>query len=220
MPALELAAFSLAELQKKTMGRTDDFLASGFFDLRIGTLRASLPDLIAYIDEAMTRQASTKVPRLEKQRLWQLANLLDNACSRMENLGIPDTVVHNDINSGNILFSGSQCVFTDWCEAGVGNPFLTFQLLCLLQTGNGDDWNPRLREAYKQCWLEHLTASQIEEAFALMPLLAVLSYLYGRGTWLHSDQRNNPNIETHARSLARHMDRVSQDSRLMEVLCH
>lgn len=219
-PALELAVCSLAELQKRTLDRTNDLMASGFFDQRIGTLRASLPDLVAYLDEAMTRQISTKVPRLEKRRLSQLASLLDNACSRMEDLGIPDTVVHDDINSGNILFSGQHCVFTDWCEAGVGNPFLTFQHLCLLQPGNGEDWNPRLREAYKQCWLEYLTASQIERAFLLMPLLAILSYLYGHGTWLHTEQRYEPHVESYARSLARHLDRAAGDSQVLEVLCH
>jgi aminoglycoside phosphotransferase (APT) family kinase protein len=138
----------------------------------------------------------------------------------MEALDIPDTLVHNDINFGNILFKGSRCVFTDWCEAGVGNPFLAFQYLCLLQSPRHEDWRPRLKDIYKSFWLDCLTTSQIEQAFVLVPPLAVLSYFYGRGTWLNSPLRNNPDIESHARSLARHMDHAIQDSLLLEAICH
>jgi aminoglycoside phosphotransferase (APT) family kinase protein len=137
----------------------------------------------------------------------------------MEALEIPDTLVHNDINSGNILFEGTHCVFTDWCEAGVGSPFFAFQYLCLLEAHGNGDWAPSLRELYKQCWLDRLSASQIDQAFALTPLLAILAYLYGRGTWLHSPKRNDPHAESYARSLARHMDRAAQDPQLLEVLC-
>jgi hypothetical protein len=221
LSALEQTVLCMAGLQKKSIGLSHEFLTVGAFDQRLGNLRAHLPKLFEYLDEAMAKQTSVKVQRIEKRRLWQMADTLQDACSRMEDLGIPDTLIHNDINSGNILFRGTHCVFTDWCEVGVGNPFLTFQHLCLLQFGNGVDWSPRLREAYKRCWLEdHLSASQIEQALALMPLLAILSYFYGRGTWLRSPRRYEPRFEMYARSLARHMDRASQDCQLMEVLCH
>jgi hypothetical protein len=149
-----------------------------------------------------------------------MASILQDACFRMEALKIPDTLVHNDMNSGNILFRGTHCVFTDWCEIGVGNPFFTLQYLCLLQPRGEHDWTPRLRELYRQCWLDLLSASQIEKGLELLPLLAILSYLYGRGSWLHSERRNDPHVESYARSLARHRDRAAQNPRLLEVQCH
>jgi hypothetical protein len=219
LPALEQAVSSMAELQKRTIGRTRAFLEAGAFDQRLPALRAQLTELVEYLNEAMMKQSSTKVPRIEKRRLWQMASIVQDACFCMEALEIPETLVHNDMNSGNILFHRAHCVFTDWCEIGVSNPFFTFQYLCLLQLRGGEDWTPRLRELYRQCWLDHLSSSQIEKALALMPLLAILSYLYGRGTWLHSVRRNNPHVESYARSLARHMNRAAQDPRLLGVLC-
>ena len=220
LPALERAVVSMAMVQKETIGQTWGFLAAGASDQRICVLRAHLTEVVEYLDDAMTRQTSTKVPRIEKRRLWRMASILQDACFHMEALGIPDTLVHNDINSGNILFNGPHCVFTDWCEVGVGNPFLAFHYLCLLQPRCEENWMTKLQDAYGRCWSDSLSTVQIELAFALTPLLAVLCYLYGRGTWLRSSERNDPHVESHARSLARHMDRATQDSRLLEALCH
>jgi hypothetical protein len=219
LPALEQAVFSMATLQKMTIGRTSALFSAGVFDQRIWVLRSHLVELFEYLDEAMVRQTSTKVPRIESHRLRQLARIIEDACFHMEALNIPDTVVHNDVNSGNILFDGVHCVFTDWCEVGISNPYFTFQYLCLLQPG-GENWTHRLRKLYGQCWLEILDPSQIRQAFALMPLLAIFSYLYGRGTWLNSRERNAPHFEGYARSLTRRMEREAQDPGLLEVLCH
>jgi hypothetical protein len=221
LPALKQVVRSMAMLQQRTIGQTVAFLAAGAFDQRLRVLRAHLAELFEYLDGAMAKQTSTRVQPIEKRRLWEMARILEDACFRMEELGIPDTLVHNDINSGNILFNGGHCVFTDWCEAAVGNPFLTFQHLCLLQPDGGEgEWIPRLREIYEQCWLDRLSPPQIDRAFMLAPLLAVLSYLYGRGDWLKSSQRNEPHVESYARALARHIDRAAQAPELREALCH
>jgi hypothetical protein len=218
--ALEQAVSSMAELQKKTIGRARAFLDAGAFDQRLPVLRAHLTELVEYLNEAMMKQSSTLVPRIESRRLRQLFTIIEAACFRMEALQIPDTLVHNDMNPGNILFQGTHCVFTDWCEIGVGNPFFTLQYLCLLQSRGEQDWTTRLRELYRQCWQDLLSTSQIEKALDLTPLLAILSYLYGRGSWLRSVRRNDPHVESYARSLARCMDRMAQDPRLLEALCH
>lgn len=123
----------------------------------------------------MANQISTQVPRLGRQRLEELGRILEDTCLRMEALGVPDTLLHNDMNSGNILFRELQCTFTDWCEAGIGNPFLTFHNLCLL-AADRKTWLPQLRELYRRCWSDLLSPCQIDTAFALAPLLATLFY--------------------------------------------
>jgi hypothetical protein len=133
----------------------------------------------------------------------------------MEDLGIPDTLISNDISSDNVLFDGSNVFFTDWCEAAIGNPFLSLQQLCVLLGGD----HLVLRSVYRQCWLGELSPLQIDQAFAFMPLLAILFYLYGRGEWLRSERRYSPQFESYSRSLARHMDREARNPQLMEALC-
>jgi len=217
-PQLGQAVLSMAEIQKSTVGCCHEFLAAGAADQSVDVLRGSLVEVIEYLDEVMVKQTSTRAPRVERRRLWEIAATLEDACFRMEALRIPDTLIHNDLNSGNILFRDGSCVFTDWCESCVGNPFFAFQYLCLLQPSGASDWRPELRMFYRKSWLNLLPSSNIDAAFALSPLLAIFSHLYGRGRWLHSSRRSNAQVEAYARSLARHMDRAAQDPLLMEAL--
>jgi hypothetical protein len=219
LPAVELALRSMSRLQQMTIDLTDEFIVQGAFDQRVHVLREHLTEVVEYIGEAMKRQTSTKAPQIEPDRLSQLGGILRDACFRLEDLEIPNTVIHNDINPGNVLFNGARCVFTDWCETGIGNPFFTLHHLCRLRCDGRDRSISNSREIYKQCWARHLTEKQIDLAVPLIPLLSILSYFYGRGTWLHSPQRTDPHVESYARSLARHMDRAAQDQELLEALC-
>jgi hypothetical protein len=216
--ALEQAVVSMAELQKKTVGLTKQLMAVGVLDQCVTVLREHSLELVDYLEEAMAQQTSTKVPKLEHQRLSEIGHILQDACFRMENLGVPDTVVHGDLNRGNILFDGSHCRFIDWSEAYIGNPFIGFQHLSLLMTETQNIL--RLKDAYRCSWLDLLDSAQIDSAFALAPLLAAASYLYGRGDWLRSPRRSDPHRQRYSRSLARHMDRAAQAPELLGVLCH
>jgi aminoglycoside phosphotransferase (APT) family kinase protein len=171
----------------------------------------------------MELQTSMRVLPLGVARLAEIGTILKDACGAMQRLNIPATVIHNDLSRGNILLAEDHCVFTDWCEASVGNPFLALQhLLLLLPRGEKDAEVGRFDVmcAYKQRWLDSLTPRQIDQAFALMPVLAMVSHLYGRGDWLRSTRRAEPQIQGYARSLARHMDRATRNPSLLEALCH
>ena len=210
------AARRMAQLQLLTIGRTDKLLAEGGFDQRLPELRSHIDAVIAYLIEAMARQTSTKVAALGRDRLLELGEILRDACFCLEALDIPDALIHNDLNAGNILWDGTKYVFVDWSEAAVGNPLLSCERLCQL----GRVRAKRIRAVYRDCWLHQLAAKRIDEAIALTPLLAIYAYLYGRGDWLGQTENIRPQFESYARSLARHMDRAAQDLSLLEILCH
>jgi hypothetical protein len=218
----EQAARLFADLQIQLAGKTEDLLLFGCIDQRLPLLRARVPELMSYLAEAMGRQTSTKVQRVGQRRLGELAKILGDTCRSMEELRIPDSLIHNDTNPGNFLFDGSRCVFTDWCEAYVGSPFVTLEHLCVQMANKGAEWRAgvaNLRTIYKERWLALLSAGQIERGFALAPLLAIASYLWGRGDWLRSPRRENPRFQSYSRSLGRCMDRAARDPRLLEALC-
>jgi len=219
----QTAARRMASLQMRLVGKSEELLRAHFADHRIQRLDSQIDDLIAYLEEAMGRQSSTKAPVLSPARLQEIGALLHRACAAMEELNIPDSVLHSDISPGSILGDGAQCVFTDWCEAYVGNPFITLEQLCVhiaRKTNDPKTWRESLIEAYRSPWRDVLTECQIEESLQIVPLLSVLSYLYGRGDWLYSSRREEPGFQSYTRSLARHMDRIAKDSGLMEALCH
>ncbi len=221
LPALERAVVALAELQMLSTKHIQELLVAGCFDQRTAVLKAHLGELIVYLGEAMASQTSTRVPQLGNSRLRELGSMVNDAYSLLEELRIPVALNHNDINPGNILFDGSRCVFTDWAEACIGNPFSTFQQLIeqvASQTHN-NEWCYGLKALCRNQWRSVLTESQIESALAIAPLLAIASYLFGRGAWLTSSHRGDARSLSYARSLARHLDRAAETPEVREALC-
>jgi hypothetical protein len=136
---------------------------------------------------------------------------------------MPDSLMHGDISPGSILYDGNRYVFTDWCEANVGNPFITLEQMCVhaaRMSTKPELWIRALKDEYKACWRDLLSEDQIDRALQLAPLLSILSCLHERGGWLDSPKRHESQQLSYARSLARHMDRVLQAPDLQEVLCH
>jgi Phosphotransferase enzyme family len=209
------AVQSLASLQLQTIIDVDLLLAAGAFDQRLPVLSSHVDEVIAYLIDAMARQSSTKVAPLGRDRILALGEILRDVCVRLEALGIPDTLIHNDLNPGNVLYDGTGCVFIDWSEAAIGNPFLAIERFCLLSGYNAAE----LRRAYGKCWSEYLSETSIDEAYKLVPLLAIFAYLYGRGNWLKDTTKVRPQFESYARALARHMDRAARNPVLLETLC-
>lgn len=210
----------LADLQIASATHIDTLLACGCNDQRLPILRAYFPELIRYLDDVMARQTSTKVRPLTNKQLMELGHLLEHACAAMETLGVPDTLIHNDINPGNILVDGTRAVFIDWSEAGIGSPFLTFQHLWVhaSEAEETHTWASQLKNVYRRHWLAFLKEFQIERALALSPPLAIASYLLGRDPSFIAASRGDATVQSYARSLGRHMDRLARCQNFLEAL--
>jgi hypothetical protein len=215
---LEKAVMAMAELQLKTAGLETELLAIGAFDQRLATLRDNSALLFERIAEAMSLQTSTRVPRIGEKDLDELQDTFVAACSVMEELAIPATVVHGDVNAGNILYRDGCCVFIDWCETYVGCPFITLQHLLLLnQPANPTFKNTSdqiLINCYRNVMKKICDQSSMDRAIACMPLLAAASAMYGRGDWLQSSVCDSR--QAYIRMLARRMDRAAQNFAFLE----
>ena len=222
LQVLEGAVESMAELQMRTAGRHADLLNAGAFDQRIEVFQEHSEAVFGYLEEVMSLQISTKVPALKSSRLRELRALVDGVCHRTQDLGLPETVVHGNLTPGNILLGPRHCQFIDWCESYVGNPLIALQHLLLLNKAENVHSrqliNRILKQSYRDAWAEILDPAAIEAGFRYMPLLAILSSLVGRGDWLSSPKRNDPQRQSYARSLARYMDRAACEPELTEVL--
>jgi hypothetical protein len=217
------AVRSLAQLQVKAVGRESLLFGAGALDQRLDVIRKNANGLFAYIAEAMSLQTSTKVPRIGAGRLKEMRNILEKLCDHVERLDIPSTILHGDMNLGNLVFTEDHCQFIDWCEGYVGHPLVTFQHLLLLNPVEDlavKAWiNDALKEIYGAamsavCDLRHLT-----EGFACMAFLAAASALYGRGNWPSGDLRRDSGRLGYARSIARHMDRSAREPGFMKTMC-
>ncbi len=65
-----------------------------------------------------------KLLRLTSIAVRQLLTELSNQVRALHRFRIPNSVVHGDLSSGNILVSNGSFKFIDWSESFIGNPIL------------------------------------------------------------------------------------------------
>lgn len=216
------AVESMAKLQMKAAGHASALLNAGAFDHGIECFLRHSEPLFEYLEEAMALQVSTKVPRLGRSRLLEIRSIVEDVCRRVEDLGVPQSIVHGDLNHGNILIGPGCCQFIDWSEAYFGNPLISLQHLLLLNRLQNAKLRERinlaLKQRYRDTWARDLDPASFDAAFVYMPLLAIVSSLVGRGDRLTSSNRNRSECQANARSLARYMDRAAREPELLETL--
>jgi hypothetical protein len=219
---LEYAVEGLAELQIRTLGHETDLFAAGAFDQRVATLRTHSTILFERIREAMMLQTSTKAARIEGLRLHNLHASFDRACEVIEELDIPPTLIHGDMNAGNVVYRNGRCQFIDWCEAYVGLPLVTLQHLLLLNRPDRQEQkvktDPDLVARYCAVIGKVCPATVQKRTIACMPLLAAASAMYGRGDWFGNSLHHAPQRQAYVRTLARYMDQAAQAGDLIEAI--
>jgi hypothetical protein len=217
------AVQSLAELQIETVGQESLLFGAGAFDQRLDVVRRNVDGLFAYVAEAMSLQTSTKAPQIEAGRLKELREILQKACDHAERMGIPPTILHGDMNLGNLVFTEGRCQFIDWSEGYVGHPLVTLQHLLLLNPLENLAVKARVDDALKGIYRATMSALcdplVLADGFECMAFLAAASVLYGRCNWSEGDLRKNSPHLGYVRSVARHMDRSAREPAFREALC-
>lgn len=221
---LEGAVASMATLQTETVGRCTELLNAGAFDQRTEIIQQHSRILFDYIQEVMSLPSSSKAARIEPQRIREVHMIFDDVCVAMEDLGLPNTIVHGDMNYGNILPGRAGCKFTDWCEAYVGNPLITLQHLLLLNRAETTESRSLtegvLKNQYRKVFRQCCDPEAVDRGFVYMPLLAIASTLHGRGDWLmDAKQRSDPHRQAYIRNLALHMNAAASAPQLLVALC-
>jgi hypothetical protein len=213
------AVDTLAQLQMRLLGKQDALLECGCADHRGETLLLHLDKHFDYAVEAMELQTSQKAVRLTKFRIFELREIVRASIERMLALAVPDSLHHNDMSLGSVLSDGVRLVFTDWSEASVGNPCLTFELFCATLRRDVKDsvaWASELRARYKKVWSNALDERAINEMLMLSPILTIYSHLYSRGPQWILTRHDDPGFQRRTRSLIRHLDRAAAELILLK----
>jgi hypothetical protein len=218
----EKSASSLAELQIDSIDHNTQILAAGARDLGVNALSKMVGPVIETMAQLMERQIKTPPVPLNRKELLLLGERLQTALEALETLGIPETLGHLDLNPGNIVASPDRCVFLDWAEAYIGNPFLTFQyLLEHLRRSAGRDsaLEIDLVSSYREPWKRMIGTTAIDDALNLAPLLAAFAYASGSDAWHDEDRMHHPATAGYLRSLARRMHREANTLGERRSLC-
>jgi hypothetical protein len=209
----ERVAAVLAELQINSGDRTPAIAGAGARDLSVGTLRKQIRPFVDVTQQLMQQQPKTPPSTLDRKELLALGDRIGEAFDFLEALEIPETLGHLDLNPGNIVVSATKCVFLDWAEAYVGNPFLTFQYLIehFRRTHPGDSSREsQVLESYAAPWSRILSRDAIHAGLTVAPLLAVFSYMCGTGLLGDGERLKQADFAGYLRGLARRMDREAR----------
>jgi aminoglycoside phosphotransferase (APT) family kinase protein len=170
----------------------------------------------------MELQTSTKVPRLDGASLRALQRVFDAVCEFLQSLPIPTTVIHGDMNEGNLVSGAGVCQLVDWSETYVGHPLVTLEHLLLLNNPEDsrlkEEWDKRLIQQYRSVMARICDPDILDHASICTPLLAAASAMYGRGAWLGSSIDSMPHRQPWIRTLARYMDRAAHSLQLLRIV--
>jgi phosphotransferase family enzyme len=220
-PSWTKAAESLAQLQILSIGKQAELLEGQCKDLRLASLTALINPFIERMREFMAEQETKAPAPLTDSELTSLGNRLHEACSRLGELALPDTLGHLDLNPGNIFLAGERCVFLDWAEACVANPIVTFEYVRehFERHGQADATDARsLAAAYLGPWRSLISPDKLDRAMALSPLVAVFAFA-ATGAWRAAETRRERSHAGYFRSLTRRMQREAVRFEERSKLC-
>lgn len=220
-PSWAKAAESLAQLQILSIGKQAELLEGPCKDLRLTRLTAVIAPFIERMREFMDDQETKAPAPLTDSELTCLASHLHQACSRLGELALPDTLGHLDLNPGNIFLSGERCVFLDWAEACVANPLVTFEYLRehFRRHGQADATAARsLASAYLGPWRSLMAPDDLDRAMALSPLVAVFAFA-ATGGWRAAETFRERSHAAYFRSLTRRMQQEAVRLAKRSKLC-
>jgi hypothetical protein len=117
-----------ARLQAACAGRIDDLLALGVPDRRLRHVDALLDEALAFAEQG-TRGAD-EPPTVDEWRRLNAALPSVKACAkRLAALGLPETIQHDDLHPGNVLWGERGSLLFDWGTAVVTHPFISLRML-------------------------------------------------------------------------------------------
>jgi hypothetical protein len=206
----ERVARELAALQIASIGKTGELLEEKCKDLRLAELLRRIDPFLDRMAEIMAAQEKRSPAPLLPSELGSLGEGLRESFSLLQSFGLPDTVGHIDCNPGNILLSTERCVFLDWAEGCVSNPFITFEYLrehFRRSAVEKPSAVARLTAAYVRPWTSFCSPQDLRRALAVSPLIAAFVYAISSDAWREPDSILNQELAGYFRSLTRRMYR-------------
>lgn len=147
-----------AELQKGETAYALDHISHGVPDLRMAALPAGYERLLA---------SELPIAKDAVKRLREYAPRFTELCAALAELGIQESVQHDDLHVANLYSEDGKLRVVDWGDSSIAHPF--FSLLVMFRfleeynhLAPDDAWFRRLRDAYLEPW-----GSGLEETFEI-----------------------------------------------------
>lgn len=210
------AAETLALLQLLARPRKQLLYEAGVRDLRSRQLLVLVP---RFFECMQACQLANDLPLEEQFSTSELSTLRDrviDALTALDELDIPDTIGHMDLNPQNIFCSESHSIFLDWAESFIGCPFFSFEYLLqhFRRTHFADTLSEaELRNVYCAGWRDVLSPQHVQAGMQLVPLAALFSYAAALSSGTSSQGLPPPAQRRYFLRLLRKMKRMARPAK-------
>ena len=175
---------TFAQLQIDCISRTEELLAWGCADRRIGVLASQAQALMWEMTDLDALCTYCLSPD-DAASLRARAPEIDALCRQLSGFGISETLIHGDLHGGNVsrekTGDSHRTLFFDWTDAAVSHPF--FDLQTMLQEEwiqNDPNTVATLQDAYLEPWSALHPGETLIDAYTaarkLAPLHHAISY--------------------------------------------
>jgi hypothetical protein len=184
-----------ADVQLATADRVAHLLELGVPDERLAVLPTHLEHVLADravllvdredgLDEAQREQLIASVPEVER------------LCAEVADVGIPETVQHDDLHDGNVFVRDGEYLTFDWGDSCVSHPFHTLAVTLRaiawrFDLEPGDPRLERMRDAYLEPFAPYGSRQELLDAFATAYRLGTI----GRALSWYRAVQAHPEIE-------------------------
>ena len=155
----EHAVRCYAELQQSAAADADGLVAAGATDRR-GEL------LLEQFDELLEHDHGLRPDEVD--RLRALVPTLRGYADDLGELGVPDSIQHDDLHDGNIFVREGEHRIIDWGDSCVAHPFHSLTVaLAVVEHRLGPEPVARVRDAYVEPWSVSPSTEQLDAALRL-----------------------------------------------------
>ncbi|MFI6743427.1 phosphotransferase family protein [Nonomuraea sp. NPDC050451] len=165
----------LVMVQKETIDRGEELIAAGCMPLTPAALADGVRSIMARDDIWRAPRLAKNLGRAlsgeEADRLEALTPYLVECAERLEEAGIPETVVHRDFHPGNVAVCGDEILLHDWSFATVTNPL--FDLASWLHDVSEPDAASYL-DACFAAWADTVDPERMRDAWRVAKPLAAM----------------------------------------------
>jgi hypothetical protein len=161
---------ALGEMQRATLGRAGELFGIGCADRRLPVLDREIDTLLAEAGP-VSGASPTAIAELRAH-----APLVRALLAALDDAGVPPTLVHGDLHTGNVALRDGQPALFDWTDASVAHPFVDLATLF----DDDEEPTPRMADAYLASFREVAPPERLRAPLrlgrALGALLQAVSY--------------------------------------------
>jgi Phosphotransferase enzyme family len=175
------ALSALIEIQQHCNDNVAELFSFGVKDRRLSVLPSLLTPVLDDLKDEKIWQLYG-VNSEEAKELSRRIKDLSKLCDRLSECGIPETLMHGDLWSSNVVYrdtvSGKSPLIFDWTDASITHPF--FDIYCALTSEKDEKTVRNLKQAHMKAWSEIVPEETVLKAFDLSwqvaPYYYVLAY--------------------------------------------